>query len=135
MDMSDALSWLLEKFGDNSSVRVEVVPVQPDPLTGERTPLSVGDISVDPSDREVHLLVNLPPGKTAEPWQPMTVAVLIARLKGLSGCDSYRLVSGTWRDIDEDHIMRIDWPFEGVAISADATAVGFVERVMDSEAS
>ena len=37
-------------------------------------------------------------------------------------------MSGTWRSIDEDHVMRMDWPLEEVVINADPRAVRFMER-------
>ena len=129
MKLDDVIVWLEEEFGADSDARVEVIPSQTDALSGERTPVPVRDVSVDASDEEAHLLVNAPPWEDAAAAKvPMTVSILLNRLKALVGCESYKLVSGTWRDIDEGHTVRIDWPFVGVATNADQTAVAFVER-------
>jgi hypothetical protein len=134
MTLEDVVSWLEQEFGADSAARVEIIPSQAD-AAGERVPLPIRDVSVDASDEEVHLLVNSSPwDEAAVVKPPMTVSTLLVHLKALVGREKYNVVSGTWREIDEEHLARIDWPFEGIATNEDETVVAFVERIFSAEA-
>jgi hypothetical protein len=134
MKLDVVISWLEQEFGDDSAVRVEIIPAKADAVTGERVPRPIRDVSVDDSDKEVHLLVNASPWDEAEPIKPpMTVSTLLSRLRELDDRESYSVVSGDWQKIDEDYVFRIDWPLEGIATNEDETVVAFVERVMGTD--
>jgi hypothetical protein len=61
-------------------------------------------------------LVNTPPWDEAETAKlPITVSTLFTHLKALGGRERCRVPSGTWREIDDEHVVRIDWPFDGIA--------------------
>ena len=135
MKLEVVISWLEQEFGDNSAVRVEIIPAKADGATGERVPRPIRDVSVDASDKEVHLLVNASPWDEAEPVKPpMTVSTLLNRLREVDDRESYSVVSGDWQVIDEDYAFRIDWPLEGIATNDDESVVAFVERVMANDA-
>lgn len=134
MKLDVVISWLEQEFGDDSAVSVEIIPAKADTATGERVPRPIRDVSVDESDKEVHLLVNASPWDEGEPVKPrMTVSTLLNRLRELDDRESYSVVSGDWQKIDEDYVFRIDWPLEGIATNDDDTVVAFVERIMSTD--
>ncbi len=127
MKVGDVIAWLRTNCVAESAVRVEVIPAAADE-TGQRLPVPVIGVSVDSSDREVHLLTNSPPWADAGVAEPVSVAWLLQELAGLpTESLDFSLVSGTWCELDDEHIARRDWPFEGIATNADETALAFVE--------
>ncbi len=127
MKVGDVIAWLRTNCAAESAVRVEVIPAPADE-TGQRLPVPVIGVSVDSSDREVHLLTNSPPWAGTRVAGPVTVAWLLQELAGLPKESlDFSLVSGTWCEIDAEHVARRDWPFEGIASNADETALAFVE--------
>ena len=129
MIVADVIAWLESEIGRESNAGVEVIPIAAN-ATEQRIPVPVLGLSVDPSDGEVHLLVNEAPWEkgAGDKW-PLTVGHLLSELKSLDDVTrGFKLVSGTWLEVDADHLARRDWPFDGIATNDDNTAVAFVER-------
>jgi hypothetical protein len=128
MTVRDVVTWLAGRFGLDAPTKIVVLSRIADSVTGERAECPVIDLSFDESDGEIHLLLNRPPWDHG-PVEQFTVASFLNKLRDPPpSYQSARLVSGTWTEIDEEHVARIDWPFDGVATNDDDSCVAFVER-------
>ena len=127
MTVTEAISWLRARVSESRATRIVIVSAQQDRDTDE--PRGVISVSMDDSDAEVHLLVNHPPWKAIPQTASLTVDALLAHLAELpTRCESYHLVSGTWRELDEEHVARIDWPLEDVVTVEGGACIAFIER-------
>lgn len=127
MKVIEAISWLRTKVSESCGGRIVIISTQQAGDPDE--PRRVIGISMDDSDSEVHLLVNHPPWDETVRASNLTAGALLARLIELpTRCKSYHLVSGTWRELDEEHVARIDWPLEQAVTIEDETYIAFIER-------
>ncbi len=127
MKVIEAISWLRTKVNESYGGRIVIISTQQAGDPGE--PRRVIGVSMDDSDSEVHLLVNYSPWNETVRASNMTVDALLARLVELpTRYESYHLVSGTWRELDEEHAARIDWPIEKVVAIMNGTYIAFIER-------
>ena len=82
--------------------------------------------------------MNHPPWDETAQTLCMTAGALLTRLAELpTHCESYSLVSGTWHELEEEHVARLDWPLEEVvtATTEYGAYIAFVERRNCGEAS
>ena len=128
MTAAEVLAWLTTEFGSDSFVKIVVISRITDASTGERVEHPVVDVSFDESDGEIHLLLNRPPWED-QVGDQLTVAHFLAKVTSLPPTSvSGHFVSGTWTELDEEHVTRVDWPFDGIATKDDGSCVAFVER-------
>lgn len=136
MKVMEAISWLRNKVNEAYGERIVIISTRQ--ASGPGKSRRVIGISMDDSDNEVHLLVNHAPWDEAARTLHMTAGSLLIRLIELPPhCESYRLVSGTWHELDEEHVARLDWPLEEVvtATTEDGAYIAFIERQNCGEAS